>query len=144
MKIEILEIINYCKEAAKLNKELADKCITSTGKGESDTSSLGGAAYFLQQVRIYEYDIPNMLKEITNSDNVDEALRDDILDEPIEILVLPTRAYNCLKRQNITTVRDLTELYLHEIENIRNLGSMHIKQVINIIHKRGLKFKGEE
>ena len=66
--IKVSDILEYCRESAKTNRELASKCIKSVGKGESQTSSLGGAAYFLEQARIFEYDIPSMIREIQNTE----------------------------------------------------------------------------
>ena len=51
--IKVSDILNYCRQSAKTNRELANKCIESVGKGESETSSLGGAAYFLQQATMF-------------------------------------------------------------------------------------------
>ena len=62
--IKVSDILEYCRESAKTNRELASKCIKSVGKGESDTSALGGGAYFLEQARIFEYDIPSMIRNL--------------------------------------------------------------------------------
>lgn len=62
--IKVSKLLDYCYKSAKTARELASQCLESTGKGESQTSSLGGAAYFLEQARIYEYEIPLALKSI--------------------------------------------------------------------------------
>lgn len=135
--IKVSDILNYCKQSAMANRDLANKCIESVGKGESETSSLGGAAYFLQQARMYEFDIPNMIKAL----NFEEV--DSILDTPLEALGLSTRSYNCLSRANIKTLGDITKLYLYELKSIRNLGGKAYEEVIDTVKKYGVSLKGE-
>ena len=64
--IRVGDIIEYCNRSAEISQQLADKAIKSTGRGESDTSALGAAAYFLNRERIYSYDIPNIIACIIN------------------------------------------------------------------------------
>ncbi len=135
--VKVSDILNYCRQSATTNRDLANKCIESVGKGESETSSLGGAAYFLQQARMYEFDIPNMIKAL----NFEEV--DSILETPIEVLGLSTRSYNCLSRANIKTLGDITKLYLFELKAIRNLGEKAYEEVIDTVRKYGVSLKGE-
>lgn len=134
--VKVSDIMNYCREKAEKSKDLADKCINSTGKGENVSSSLGGAAYFLEQARIYEYDIPNVLKAL------DYEAIDSVLSTPIEAIGLSTRTYNCLYRADIRTLGDITKLYLYELEKVRNLGSKSVKEVLQAIKKYGVNVKG--
>ena len=53
------------------------------------------------------------------------------LDQEIDELDLSVRAYNCLKRVRIDTIKKLCELHPLDIENIRNLGSRGAQEVIN-------------
>ena len=63
-KIDIEAFVEFCIEAAITNKDLADIAISSTGLGESKTSALGAAAYFLQQETMFRYTIPNVLTNL--------------------------------------------------------------------------------
>jgi len=135
--VKVSDILNYCRESAKSNRELANKCIKSVGKGESEISSLGGAAYFLEQARMYDFDIPNMIRSL----NFKEG--DSILETPLEALGLSTRGYNSLKRANIKTLGDITKLYLFELQSIRNLGSKQVDEVFHTLRKYGVSLKGE-
>ena len=135
--VKVSDLLNYCRQSAKANRELANKCIESVGKGESETSSLGGAAYFLQQATMYEYDIPNIIRAL----NFEEA--DSILETPLEALGLSTRSYNCLSRANIKTLGDITKLYLYELKAIRNLGGKAYEEVVDTVKKYGQSFKGD-
>ena len=135
--IKVSDILEYCRESAKTNRELASKCIKSVGKGESETSSLGGAAYFLEQARIFEYDVPTMLKAL----KVHEA--DTIYGTPVEELGLSVRAYTCLKRGGIETLGDITNLYLCELEKIRYLGKKSFDEILQTLKRYGVRLKRE-
>ncbi len=65
--IRVGDIIYYCNKAAETSGKLAAKCIRSEGKGESRTSSIGGAAYFFNQEEIFRYHIPNVITCIINA-----------------------------------------------------------------------------
>lgn len=48
-----------------------------------------------------------------------------MLETSIDDLDLSVRAYNCLKRAGILTIRDLVEKSENEMMKIRNLGKNH-------------------
>ncbi len=66
------------------------------------------------------------------------------LETPIDDLDFSVRAYNCLKRANITTLGDLTEKTELEMMKIRNLGKKSLKEVSDKIRELGLKFRDED
>lgn len=66
-----------------------------------------------------------------------------MLDTSIDDLDFSVRAYNCLKRANIMTLRDLTEKTENEMMKIRNLGKKSLKEVIDKVKDMGLTFKDE-
>ena len=66
-----------------------------------------------------------------------------MLDTSIDDLDFSVRAYNCLKRANIMTLRDLTEKTENEMMKIRNLGKKSLKEVIDKVKDMGLSFKDE-
>ena len=66
-----------------------------------------------------------------------------MLDTAIDDLDFSVRAYNCLKRANIMTLRDLTEKTETEMMKIRNLGKKSLKEVIDKVKDMGLTFKDE-
>jgi len=140
--IAVDEFIEYCKQYAQNSRALATRCINSTGKGESETSMLGGAAYFLEQSRIYEYDIPNVIK---NMNIVTFGEDDDILSQPIEILDLSLRTYHVLIRSDkrIKTIGDITNLYKHELMKIRNMGRKSAQEIEYALIEKNLKLRGE-
>ena len=66
-----------------------------------------------------------------------------MLETSIDDLDFSVRAYNCLKRANILTLRDLTEKTETEMMKIRNLGKKSLKEVIDKVKDMGLTFKDE-
>ena len=63
---------------------------------------------------------------------------DKYLDMTIEELDLSVRAFNCLKRANINTVRDLTMMTENELIRVRNLGHKSMEEVIHKLAMMGL------
>lgn len=133
--IKVSEILDYCRASAKSHRELAEKCIESTGKGESQISSLGGAAYFLEQARIFEYDIPNVIK------NLNYEAVESMLETPLEAMGFSTRTYNCLKRAGVDTLGGITKMYQFELEGVRNLGRKGVTEVIETLKAYGVGLK---
>ncbi|MBU3093394.1 hypothetical protein KPL35_15110 [Clostridium sp. CF011] len=53
----------------------------------------------------------------------------------IEKLNFSVRSYNCLKRNNINTVKELLEVPVYELEKFRNLGAKSLEEINNVILK---------
>ncbi|MDR1775555.1 MAG: DNA-directed RNA polymerase subunit alpha [Actinomycetes bacterium] len=72
-----------------------------------------------------------------------EADRSDFgnLDTPIEELDLSVRAYNCLKRQGVNTIGQLTECTENDLMNVRNFGAKSIEEVKDKLIEMGLNLK---
>jgi DNA-directed RNA polymerase subunit alpha len=70
---------------------------------------------------------------------VDEA--ESVLDTPIEELDLSVRSYNCLKRQGVNTIGQLTECSENDLLNIRNFGAKSIEEVKDKLQGMGLGLK---
>ena len=65
-----------------------------------------------------------------------------ILDTPIEELDLSVRSFNCLKRQGVNTIGQLTECTEADLLNIRNFGAKSIEEVKDKLQQMGLGLKG--
>ncbi len=76
--------------------------------------------------------------EIFNA-QVDES--EGVLDTPIEELDLSVRSYNCLKRQGVNTIGQLTECSEQDLLNIRNFGAKSIEEVKDKLVSMGLNLK---
>jgi DNA-directed RNA polymerase subunit alpha len=66
---------------------------------------------------------------------------ESVLDTPIEELDLSVRSYNCLKRQGVNTIGQLTECSENDLLNIRNFGAKSIEEVKDKLQQMGLSLK---
>lgn len=56
-------------------------------------------------------------------------------------LDLSRRAFNCLKRSGILTIKDLTNTSEYELRHIPKLGTASINQIKSKLDQRGLRLK---
>jgi DNA-directed RNA polymerase subunit alpha len=68
--------------------------------------------------------------------------KDRVLDTPIEELDLTVRSYNCLKRQGVNTIGQLTDCSEADLLNIRNFGAKSIEEVKDKLQTMGLGLAG--
>ncbi|HEY3284764.1 MAG TPA: DNA-directed RNA polymerase subunit alpha [Armatimonadota bacterium] len=74
----------------------------------------------------------------------DSTGREIIPDTRIEELDFSMRTYNCLKKANVLTVRDLVEKTEAELMEIRNFGKKSLDEVGEKLAKHGLHLKDAE
>ena len=67
-----------------------------------------------------------------------------VLAQPIEDLDLTVRSYNCLKREGVTTVGELTEQSEEDLLEIRNFGQKSIDEVKAKLSELGLGLRKKE
>lgn len=66
---------------------------------------------------------------------------ESIMETPIEELDLSVRSYNCLKRQGVNTMGQLTECTEGDLLNIRNFGAKSIEEVKDKLQQMNLSLK---
>lgn len=66
-----------------------------------------------------------------------EQTKDNYADVGIETLNLSVRAYNCLKRANKNSLKDLLLMTSEEMMSIKNFGKKSAEEVIKILNDRG-------
>ena len=66
------------------------------------------------------------------------------LETPIEELDFSVRTFNCLKRANIKTLKDLVDKKQSDFMKIRNLGKKSLKEVLDKIKDMGLTLRDED
>lgn len=93
----------------------------------------------------------SIIEEVSNLTGLESVLADKeensaqkTLETPIEELDLSVRAYNCLKRDAIHTLQDLTSKTESELMKIRNLGKKSLKEVMDKVKDMGLSFRDED
>ena len=74
----------------------------------------------------------------------EETHQEKVLDKPIEELDLSVRSYNCLKRADIQTVKDLTERTEADMMKVRNLGTKSLDEIKLKLAELGVGFRQED
>ena len=72
-----------------------------------------------------------------------EEPENEDLGKTIDDMDLTVRSYNCLKRENIETVRDLVQLSENDLTNIRNFGVKSIEEIKDKLADMGLSLRSD-
>lgn len=141
-----IERINYEVENARVGQNNNyDKLIIEVWTNGSITPE--EAIALASRILIEHFEILTNLNAIADetglmiSKSEDPAVK--ILETSIDDLDFSVRAYNCLKRANILTLRDLVDKTENEMMKIRNLGKKSLKEVMDKVKDMGLTFKDE-
>ena len=105
---------------------------------------VGSTGYIAQFLIEHFAVIQNLNSEIEQRKYMmesEEKVVDSKLEKKIEDLDLSVRSYNCLKRANINTVRELTQKTEEEMMKVRNLGRKSLKEVVQKLREIGLDLK---
>ncbi len=93
----------------------------------------------------------SLFTDLSQSVAAQSIVRDKVKDEDppalkltIEELDLSVRSFNCLKRANINTVRDLIAKTPEEMMKVRNMGKKSLDEVQNKLAMMGLSLATEE
>lgn len=141
-----VERINYEVETARVGQNNNfDKLILEvwTNGSISPEEALALAARIL----IEHFEILTSLNAIADETGLMISKSEDpsvkILENSIDDLDFSVRAYNCLKRANILTLKDLVDKSENEMMKIRNLGKKSLKEVMDKVKDMGLNFRDE-
>ena len=138
-----IERINYEVENARVGQDNNfDKLVLEVWTNGSITPEESVA--LASRIIIEHFEILADLNEIADETGLMSSKAEDpnlkALETSIDDLDLSVRAYNCLKRAGILTLRDLTDKSENEMMKIRNLGKKSLKEVIDKVNEMGLKF----
>lgn len=128
--IKVSDIVKYCEEAVAIHEELIQKALDKDGP----MANVSAAAYFMQQQRIYKYDIPGLIAELGGPEH-------DIMDDNITTLGLSTSTYRILARHNVSTVGELSEKTIAELKKMRGLGPKSLEYLLHVLETNGIKLK---
>lgn len=141
-----VERINYEVETARVGQNNNfDKLILEvwTNGSISPEEALALAARIL----IEHFEILTSLNAIADETGLMISKSEDpsvkILETSIDDLDFSVRTYNCLKRANILTLKDLVDKSENEMMKIRNLGKKSLKEVMDKVKDMGLNFRDE-
>ena len=142
-----IERVNYEVEGARVGQDDSyDKLIMEIWT--SGAMKPEEAIALASRIIIEHFEILTELNEIADEtglmkQNVDDS-KTKALEMSIDELEFSVRAYNCLKRANINTLQDLTNITENELMKIRNLGKKSLKEVIDKVRELGFSFKAED
>ena len=142
-----IERINYEVESARVGQDNNyDKLILEVWTNGAITPEESVA--LASRILIEHFEILADLNEIADETGLMSSKAEDpnmkALETSIDDLDLSVRAYNCLKRAGILTLRDLTDKSENEMMKIRNLGKKSLKEVIDKVKNMGLNFRDED
>lgn len=142
-----IERINYEVEPARVGQnDHYDKLILEVWTNGSITPEESIALG--SRILIEHFNILADLNEIADQTGMMIAKVEDpnvkILETSIDDLDLSVRAYNCLKRAGILSLKDLVNKSENEMMKIRNLGKKSLKEVIDKVKDMGLNFRNED
>jgi len=141
-----IERINYEVESARVGQNNNfDKLILEVWTNGSITPE--EAVALASRILIEHFEILTNLNAIADETGLMISKSEDpsvkILETSIDDLDFSVRAYNCLKRANILTLKDLVDKSENEMRKIRNLGKKSFDEVINKVKDLGLTFRDE-
>jgi DNA-directed RNA polymerase subunit alpha len=99
----------------------------------------GGAA----NVASHAYDVAEKMLDRRQEVLDKWALKDEIRVDGIDKLELTVRSQNCLKAEEIYTIKHLITYTENCLLKIPNLGSKSVKEIIERLEDRGLKLWGQ-
>lgn len=142
-----IERINYEVEPARVGQnDHYDKLILEVWTNGSITPEESIALG--SRILIEHFNILADLNEIADQTGMMIAKVEDpnvkILETSIDDLDLSVRAYNCLKRAGILSLKDLVNKSENEMMKIRNLGKKSLKEIIDKVKDMGLNFRNED
>lgn len=128
------EEVRYITDAVWMNK-------TKRGGTIVIPALLRGKFYFEGEEDRLELNDAVYLKRTMGMDILAESGDKSILSMAIEEMGLSIRSYNCLKRSNIHTVKDLTERTENDMLKIHNLGRRSLDEVVGKLNHYGFTLK---
>lgn len=142
-----IERVSYEVEKTRVGRdESYDKLILNVWTNGSMKPE--EAVALASQIVIEHFQILTNLSNISNVTGMMKEKEADpkktTLATAIEDLDLSVRSYNCLKKEGILSVEELTDKTELEIQRIKNLGKKSYKEIIQKIKDLGLEFKEED
>lgn len=85
--------------------------------------------------------IEDKTQKLTATKDANEIITD--IGTPLEELNLSVRSHNCLARHGVKTLYDICALTYDELCSIRNMGRKSVEEVVECVHSRMYRLKGE-
>ena len=129
--------IGESSEASSNKSEKLIIEIISNGSIEPDKALSQASKILLQRFTPFMNLTGETLPLFTAIPEQEVQQEEDFTDVGIETLNLSVRAYNCLKRANKNSLKDLLHMTTDELMSIKNFGKKSAEEVIKILNERG-------
>lgn len=136
--------VGYSVEERKISKNLFGdilKLDVATNGSISPSDALAYASKILMDHFDQLANVNERIKQIKMMNDEVEVAKQQTLSISIEDLDLSVRSYNCLKRNGIQTIQELTTKTKAEVEKIKNLGKKSLREIQKKLTDYGLSFK---
>ncbi len=114
--------------------------VTTKGTINADEAVSLAAKVLCEHLKLF-IDLSDNAKEAEVIKEEEEDEEEQTLDMKIDELELSVRSYNCLKRANINTVKELCDKTPEEMLKVRNLGRKSLEEVLVKLDELGLKLR---
>jgi DNA-directed RNA polymerase subunit alpha len=134
----------------KLELERLTLEITTNGAitpSEALLQSAGILSKYFQITSLVEEKINEPVAAVSQSSEPNDPVeleKESLLNVPLEDLDLPSRAYNALRKEGITTLRELCRYSEKQLMEFRNLGRKSLNQLKEILAEMGFSLSDEE
>lgn len=138
LEVRLEKQVNLLEEVANLQKFIVENDYTKLAISFGRLSeSIKGCEIDVSENMQFLHEFISEVEKINSDINI--AKEEKKLNMTLEELNLSVRTYNCLKRANICTVKDLLALSKEDLLCVRNLGKSCIEEVISKLEKLGFK-----
>lgn len=142
-----VEKASYTVESARLGQDinydkLTVEVLTDGTYSPSEVVSL--AAKIMQEHTRLFVGLVDDMESYDIMVTPDDEKESQILLTSIEDLEFSPRSYNCLKRDNINTVKDLVSRTEEDLLNVKSLGKKSLEEVIAKLAELGLQLKSKD
>src|SRR3977135_1710607 len=133
--------VNYSVEAARLGQMTDyEKLMIEvwTNGAITPQDSIGLAAKLVKDHMSIFINFEEPVETIETPQDIAHDPRLEHLDRSVEELELSVRSYNCLKNDNIQTIRELVQKSENEMLKTKNFGRKSLNEIKDILVKMGL------
>ena len=134
----------YHIDEKKISKNQMGDVITMdivTNGAVSPSDALAYASRILTEHFDQLANINERIKELEMMEEQKLEEKNQTLSVSIDELELSVRSYNCLKRNGINTLQELSNMTKADVEKIKNLGKTSLREIQKKLTEYGLSFK---
>lgn len=136
--------VGYQVDEKKISKNQMGDMLTMdvvTNGAVSPSDALAYASRILTEHFDQLTNINERIKEMEMMEEQKLEEKNQTLSVSIDELELSVRSYNCLKRNGIKTLQELSNMTKADVEKIKNLGKTSLKEIQKKLTEYGLSFK---